>query len=71
MAAAIKHIHLVEASPTLRDAQHKFLCGSAPMQPHPDGHQSKSKHLPDAQIVWTEDVSFMNQGIAFDLDSLY
>ena len=43
MAGSIEAVYLVEASPGLREAQHKLLCGSAPMIEVPIGFQSTSK----------------------------
>jgi len=58
MAASIEAIYLVEASPVLRETQRKLLCGSSPLEDHPKGYQSKSKHLPGVPIIWIEDLTF-------------
>jgi len=58
MASSIDAIYMVEASPVLREAQRKLLCGPAPFEDHPHGYQSKSKHLPGVSIIWLEDLAF-------------
>lgn len=63
MASAIDTIYLVEASPVLREAQRKTLCGEAKMEEHTAGYQSKSKHLPNATVVWVEDLKFIPRGM--------
>ena len=47
---------MIEASPRLREAQHKLLCGDNPLQENALGHQSTSKHSNDIKIVWSEDL---------------
>lgn len=61
MASSIETIYMVEASPVLRETQRKLLCASAPLEDHPKGYQSKSKHLPGVPIVWIEDLAFKPQ----------
>lgn len=64
MAESIETIYLVESSPALRDAQKKLLCGSAALEQHEIGHQAKCSSLPNAQVIWTEDVSFLPRGVS-------
>ncbi|KAG9231862.1 S-adenosyl-L-methionine-dependent methyltransferase [Amylocarpus encephaloides] len=55
MAEAIKYVYMVEASPALREAQRKLLCGDAPMIKTPIGHKSMSKYN-DIQVIWVENI---------------
>ncbi|TKA65569.1 hypothetical protein B0A49_06745 [Cryomyces minteri] len=59
LASAIEAIYLVEASPSLRQAQHELLCGDAPLEETDIGFQSTSKYAPDLKIIWCEDVRFV------------
>ncbi|KAF1348815.1 putative S-adenosyl-L-methionine-dependent methyltransferase-domain-containing protein [Delphinella strobiligena] len=59
LAHAIQGIYLVEASPSLREAQHKLLCGDNPLTETDIGHSSTSKYTPDLQIIWCEDIRFL------------
>ena len=61
MAGSIEAVYLVEASPALREAQHKLLCGSAPMIEAPIGFQSTSKYA-NIPIIWTENIRFVPSG---------
>ncbi|KAK8246978.1 putative S-adenosyl-L-methionine-dependent methyltransferase-domain-containing protein [Phyllosticta capitalensis] len=54
-SSAIETVYLVEASPSLRGAQQKLLCGDNPMKETEIGHESVSKYS-DIRIVWTEDI---------------
>ncbi|KAK7204401.1 S-adenosyl-L-methionine-dependent methyltransferase [Myxozyma melibiosi] len=40
----VKEICLVEASPTLREMQHKLLCGEEPLEETEYGHKSRTKY---------------------------
>ncbi|KAG0648598.1 NADH dehydrogenase [Hyphodiscus hymeniophilus] len=61
MASSIEAIYLVEASPSLRDAQKKLLCGDAPMIETSIGHQSTSKYA-NLPVIWTENIRFVPSG---------
>lgn len=63
LAHAIQGIYLVEASPSLREAQHKLLCGDNPLTETDIGHSSTSKYTPDLQIIWCEDIRFLPKGM--------
>jgi len=58
MASSIEAVYMVEASPSLRDAQKQLLCGDAPMTETSIGFQSESKYskLP---VIWTENIRFV------------
>ena len=47
---------MVEASPRLREAQHKLLCGDNPLRETDVGYESISKHSNDLKIIWAEDL---------------
>ncbi|TLD37639.1 DUF185-domain-containing protein [Venturia nashicola] len=59
LADSIDTIYLVEASRPLREAQHKLLCGDAPLEDTEMGHQSTSKYSPGQKIIWREDMKFV------------
>ncbi|KAK5004085.1 hypothetical protein LTR28_009361, partial [Elasticomyces elasticus] len=59
LASALEAIYLVEASPSLRETQHKLLCGSNPLKETDMGHQSTSRHAGNLRVVWTEDIRFV------------
>ncbi|GAM87982.1 hypothetical protein ANO11243_060110 [Dothideomycetidae sp. 11243] len=59
LVAAIDGIYLVEASPTLRGAQHKLLCGEHPLEKTDVGFESRSKYDDKLRIVWCEDVRLL------------
>ena len=61
MAGSIEAVYLVEASPALREAQHKLLCGNAPMIEAPIGFQSTSKYA-NIPVFWTENIRFVPSG---------
>lgn len=63
MSSAIETVYLIEASPTLRAAQHKLLCGDAPLKETDIGHESTSKYS-NLKIVWSEDIRLVPKGIA-------
>ena len=56
LAKAIEAVYLVEASASLREAQHKLLCGDNPLKENDVGYESISRHSPDLKIVWAEDL---------------
>ncbi|KAE9374748.1 DUF185-domain-containing protein [Stipitochalara longipes BDJ] len=58
MASSIEAVYMVEASPALREAQKKLLCGDAPMAETSIGHQSISKYA-NLPIIWTENIRFV------------
>ncbi|KAH7321936.1 S-adenosyl-L-methionine-dependent methyltransferase [Rhexocercosporidium sp. MPI-PUGE-AT-0058] len=58
LAQSIEAVYLVEASPSLRDAQKKLLCGDAPMTETDIGHRCISKYA-DILIIWTENIRFV------------
>lgn len=62
MASAIEAVYLVEASPSLREAQHKLLCGGQKLEETDIGHQSYSKYSPELKIIWCEDVRLLPKG---------
>lgn len=53
---------MVEASPSLREAQKQLLCGEAPMTETSIGFQSMSKYA-SIPIIWTENIRFVPSGI--------
>jgi NADH dehydrogenase [ubiquinone] 1 alpha subcomplex assembly factor 7 len=59
LAKAIEAVYLIEASPRLREAQHKLLCGENALEETKMGWQSASRHSRDLKVVWTEDVRFV------------
>lgn len=61
MTSAIETVYLIEASPTLRAAQHKLLCGDAPLKETEIGHESISKYS-NLKIVWSEDIRLVPKG---------
>ncbi|KAK5128467.1 hypothetical protein LTR85_003135 [Meristemomyces frigidus] len=59
LAKAIEAVYMVEASPRLRETQHKLLCADNPLKENDIGHESTSKHSKDLKIIWTEDIRFV------------
>jgi NADH dehydrogenase [ubiquinone] 1 alpha subcomplex assembly factor 7 len=59
LAKALEAVYMVEASPSLRTAQHKLLCGENKLEETELGWQSVSKYSPDLNIIWTEDIRFV------------
>ncbi|KAI4850154.1 DUF185-domain-containing protein [Aureobasidium sp. EXF-8845] len=59
LAQAIEGIYMVEASPALRQAQHKLLCGDNPLEEIEIGYKSTCKYTPDLNIIWCEDIRFV------------
>ena len=47
---------MIEASPRLREAQHKLLCGDNPLRENQWGHESISRQSDDLKIIWSEDL---------------
>ena len=61
MAESIEAVYMVEASPSLREAQHKLLCGDNALIETSIGHQSQSKYA-DLAVIWTENIRFVPSG---------
>ena len=61
MASSIEAVYLVEASPALREAQKRLLCGDTPMTETSIGYQSISKYA-NLPIIWTENIRFIPSG---------
>lgn len=59
LAKAVEAVYMVEASPRLREAQHKLLCGDNPLEETKMGWQSVSRHSKDLKVIWTEDIRFV------------
>ncbi|KAF2153812.1 DUF185-domain-containing protein, partial [Myriangium duriaei CBS 260.36] len=59
MVTAIDGIYLIEASPSLRAAQHKLLCGENPLDQTDVGYGSRSKYDEKLRVVWCEDVRLL------------
>jgi SAM-dependent MidA family methyltransferase len=64
MASSIEAVYMVEASPSLREAQKQLLCGDAPMTETSVGHQSISKYA-NLPVIWTENIRFVPSGKLF------
>jgi NADH dehydrogenase [ubiquinone] 1 alpha subcomplex assembly factor 7 len=62
MASSIEAVYLVEASPSLREAQKQLLCGDAPMTETSIGFQSTSKYA-SLPVIWMENIRFVPSGI--------
>ncbi|KAM0274286.1 hypothetical protein ACHAQH_007993 [Verticillium albo-atrum] len=61
-SGSIEAIYMVEASPTLREAQKNILCGpDAPMTESEIGHHSASKYG-NIPIVWTDAIKAIPEG---------
>ncbi len=61
MASSIEAVYLVEASPSLREAQKQLLCGDAAMTETSIGFQSTSKYA-NIPVIWTENIRFVPSG---------
>lgn len=61
MASSIEAVYLVEASPSLREAQRQLLCGDNPITETSIGHQSVSKYT-NTPVIWTENIKFVPSG---------
>lgn len=64
MSSGIESIYLVEASPALREAQKRLLCGDQKMEKVENGYKCKSKYQ-DLPITWYEDLRFVPSGKTF------
>ncbi|OMP81767.1 Protein midA, mitochondrial [Diplodia seriata] len=62
MSSAIETVYLIEASPTLRAAQHKLLCADAPLRETDIGHESTSKYS-NLKIIWSEDIRLVPKDV--------
>ncbi|KAI9738121.1 MAG: hypothetical protein M1818_005549 [Claussenomyces sp. TS43310] len=58
MTSSIEAVYMVEASPSLREAQKQLLCGDAPMNETSIGFQSTSKYS-SIPVIWTENIRFV------------
>ena len=63
LASSIESVYLVEASPSLRDAQKQLLCGGAPLKKIDIGFQSISKYS-QLPITWCEDIRLVPNGMS-------
>lgn len=52
-------IYLIEASPMLREKQHKLLCGTESLVRIENGFESRIKYPSKNKIVWYEDMRFI------------
>ena len=59
LAKAVEAVYMVEASQSLRETQHKLLCGDNKLEQNEIGFQSVSRHSKDLKIIWTEDLRFV------------
>lgn len=64
MTSSIEAIYLIEASPSLREAQKQLLCGEAAMTETSIGLKSTSKYA-NLPIIWTENIRFVPSGTHF------
>lgn len=64
MTSALETVYMVEASPSLREAQKKLLCGDNPMTETKDGYSAKSKYH-DIPIAWVENLQSIPTGRPF------
>ncbi|PWW75549.1 DUF185-domain-containing protein [Tuber magnatum] len=63
MADLVEAVYLVEASPSLREAQKVLLCGpKIKMRQIENGFACQSKTSPKTDIIWYEDFSFIPRG---------
>ena len=63
MANSVDKIYLVEASDSLRQQQHRLLCGEdAKLEKTPSGWLSLSKKYFEVPVVWVEDLSLLPGG---------
>ncbi|KAI9673399.1 MAG: hypothetical protein M1817_002861 [Caeruleum heppii] len=61
LSSSIEAVYLVEASPSLREAQRKLLCGDEPIKEIQDGFRSLSKYS-NIPVIWYEDIRFLPRG---------
>lgn len=52
---------MVEASPSLRGAQMRLLCGDTPAEEAKEGFRGTSKTL-GVPMIWVEDIRFVPKG---------
>ncbi|KAI5360741.1 Putative protein arginine methyltransferase NDUFAF7 [Septoria linicola] len=64
LAKSVEAVYMIEASETLRQAQHKLLCGDNPLTKTKLGWESVSKHSSELKIVWTEDHKFVPREVS-------
>ncbi|KKY29148.1 hypothetical protein UCRPC4_g00117 [Phaeomoniella chlamydospora] len=57
--SAVDSVLLVEASPSLREAQRALLCGDHPFEDTPNGQKSISKYS-NILVEWIEDMSLLD-----------
>ena len=63
MASSIESVYLIEASPFLRKAQKRLLCGDdAAMKETETGFRSRSKYS-NLPITWCEDIRLLTIGM--------
>lgn len=62
MTASIDAIYLVEASPHLQKQQALRLAGTDQLEKSDVGWKARSKHFPDCDIQWCEDIRFVPKG---------
>jgi hypothetical protein len=70
LADSIETIYMIEASPSLRDAQKRLLCGDTGMEEIDIGFQSKCKYFDNLNIIWCDDIRFIPKG-QFSIEALY
>ncbi|KAH0548014.1 hypothetical protein GP486_008244 [Trichoglossum hirsutum] len=58
LASSVDAVYMVEASPSLRDAQMRLLCGDAPAKEPEGGLRGVSKTL-GVPVIWAEDIRFV------------
>ncbi|KAI9790417.1 MAG: hypothetical protein M1833_001934 [Piccolia ochrophora] len=58
LASSIEAVYMVEASPSLRDAQRSLLCGDSPVEDIENGIRSTSKYF-NVPLIWYEDIKFV------------
>ncbi|QIW95099.1 hypothetical protein AMS68_000617 [Peltaster fructicola] len=56
---AVDAVYMVEASQSLRNAQHKLLCGDNALTKTDIGYESMSQQASELKIVWAEDIRFV------------
>lgn len=66
MVSSISAIHLIEASPSLRETQKNLLCGpDAVIKETEEGYESVSKIM-NVPIIWNEDIRLVPKGLLND-----
>lgn len=61
LAKAIEAVYMVEASESLRQAQHRLLCGDNELVKTKIGYESAAKHASGLKIVWAEDIRLIQR----------